>query len=121
MKNICWIVLSIFMTMSCSKQEFEKDVVVYVPNSFSPNRDNINETITVTFGDSLAISDFRSYLFFIYDTHGGKVYSSNDIGHGWDGKVNYHTVTGLFIWKLNFTLTKENKEYFYQGTVSITN
>lgn len=54
---------------------------VYIPNSFSPNYDGLNDLFMV-YGEEIA--DFHMQIF---NRFGSKVYDSYDINSGWDGTV----------------------------------
>jgi len=76
---------------------------VYVPDAFSPNGDNINDTLFVH-GNCIAIMEF-----IIYERWGEKVFSSTDTSKGWDG--TYHDkplVSGVFFYTLKATLSNGN-------------
>lgn len=69
--------------------------VVYVPNSFSPDGDGINETFTA-YGNG--ITDFKMG---IYDRWGGKIMETSDIYEGWDGKKSGNKVEkGVYIFRM---------------------
>lgn len=53
---------------------------VVVPNVFTPNGDNVNETFVI---DNLEL--YPGSILFIYNRWGRKVYSSNDYKSDWDG------------------------------------
>ncbi|MCX7744694.1 MAG: gliding motility-associated C-terminal domain-containing protein, partial [Flavobacteriales bacterium] len=52
---------------------------LYVPNTFSPNGDGINDKFTAV---SRSCKEFRMYIF---NRWGDKVYETDNIHHGWDG------------------------------------
>ena len=68
---------------------YEREVVVhektrfYLPNSFTPNGDGINDVFVPV---QMEVKD-DSYSITIYDRWGNLVFKSNDITEGWDGKV----------------------------------
>ena len=53
---------------------------VYIPNSFTPNSDGINDKFMV-FSDQLKRISIK-----IYDQMGQEVFSTIEMGQGWDGK-----------------------------------
>ena len=72
---------------------------LYIPNSFSPNGDGINDVFTI-YGHSTC----GNYELFIYNRWGEIVYSTNDITKFWDGKQHGQGVEGgAYCW-----LIKEN-------------
>ncbi len=56
------------------------DPYIYVPNTFTPNGDQINDRLYVrgAFIDEL--------LFIVYDRWGNQVFSTTDKNVGWDGR-----------------------------------
>lgn len=59
------------------------DAVLFVPNAFTPNGDELNNTFHL---DGLGIQELK-YLR-IFNRWGELVYESNDFNAGWDGTVN---------------------------------
>jgi gliding motility-associated-like protein len=55
-------------------------LTVYIPNAFSPNDDGLDDMYYV-FGKC-----FVEINFSVYDRWGEKVFQTNDINHGWDGR-----------------------------------
>tara|TARA_B100000767_G_scaffold274399_1_gene307272 strand:+ start:881 stop:2161 length:1281 start_codon:yes stop_codon:yes gene_type:complete len=58
------------------------DFVLYLPNTFTPNNDNVNDT----FGPKgLRMKEYLSYDFTIFNRWGEKVFTSDNIIDYWDG------------------------------------
>lgn len=57
----------------------EDKFVLYVPNSFTPNDDEINDIFLPT------TQDIAEYELTIYDRHGSVVFTTKDTAQGWDG------------------------------------
>lgn len=55
---------------------------VFVPNAFTPNDDGLNDI----FKPSFSILPGK-YSFIIYNRYGSKIFETNDISKGWDGKL----------------------------------
>jgi gliding motility-associated-like protein len=53
---------------------------VYVPNSFTPNSDGVNDQFMV-YSEQLKRINLK-----VYDQQGQEVYNTSEIGQGWDGK-----------------------------------
>jgi len=53
---------------------------IYIPNSFSPNGDGINDIFRIPPGPS-----FTLQYFLIYDRYGNEIFRTTDINKGWDG------------------------------------
>ena len=69
-----------------------------MPNSFTPNGDNLNEVFKPK-GDGI---DASYYHFMIFDRWGEKLFETDDINEGWDGTYNGEPVpTGIYVWKIN--------------------
>jgi gliding motility-associated-like protein len=70
--------------------------VLYIPNSFSPNDNYINELFCV-YGTSIKTIDIK-----IYDRWGELVFHSTDIKQGWDGKLRGKNVEGgVYVYAVN--------------------
>ncbi len=68
---------TVLVTVYCN------DAVLFVPNAFTPNGDELNNTFHL---DGLGIQELK-YLR-IFNRWGELVYESNDFNAGWDGTVN---------------------------------
>jgi gliding motility-associated-like protein len=62
--------------------EFEScDCEVYVPNAFTPNRNGLNDLFLTN------SCEVKSFQMLIFDRWGAKIFESDDINKGWDGKI----------------------------------
>ena len=87
----------------------------YVPNSFTPNGDGIND-IFIPQGYLVNEED---YLFTIYDRNGRMMFQTTSLYHGWDGREKGKEVpTGSYVYVIKTsTLEKIPKEFV--GTVTL--
>ena len=73
-------------------------VNLYVPNAFSPNNDGYNDVLLVR-GNFI-----QTFYMAIYDRWGNKVFESNNINEGWDGKYKGQPEnTGTYVYYLKGT------------------
>jgi len=73
----------------------------YIPNSFSPNGDGVNEGFK---GTGIGI-DNTTYRMIVFDRWGNQVFESNDIDKAWDGRKNNKgdvVQEDIYVWKVNF-------------------
>lgn len=66
---------------------------VYIPNSFTPNADGMNDQFMV-YSEQLKRINLK-----VYDQQGQEVYNTSEIGQGWDGKhqnLELHQDTYLY-------------------------
>jgi gliding motility-associated-like protein len=93
---------------------------VFIPNSFSPNFDGINDVFTVYGGDD--ISEVISML--IYDRWGNLLYSNshfpiNESRTGWDGRFKEKLMDpGVFIYVIELAFIDGNTK-LYKGEVTL--
>ncbi len=88
---------------------------IYVPTAFSPNGDNLNDSLEIFGGD---IVNFKMT---IYDRWGGIVYISYRLEDKWDGTLNgQNCPDGNYVWQLQYAnplkLTEVKK---LQGVVTV--
>lgn len=88
---------------------------LFIPNSFSPNNDNIND-VYKPLTDCLV----ENLRFMIFNRWGEKVFETSNILIGWDG-----TFKGLpapldsFAWYLEYNFVGEEKKYQQKGMVTL--
>ena len=90
-----------------------QDNNVFVPNSFSPNGDGVNDIVYVR-GNNL-----YGVRLSIFDRWGEKVFESTDQTRGWDGPYNGEELDpAVFTWVV--TVNFDNKESTTKsGTVTL--
>jgi gliding motility-associated-like protein len=80
---------------------------LFIPNSFTPNNDNLNDTFNPI------IPYYKKVAMQIFDRWGGLIYTTNDIQNGWNGTYkNLVSPNDVYIYKINV-------EYFDGTTKNI--
>lgn len=72
---------------------------VFIPNSFTPNNDNLNEV----FKPSLKGVDSKQYSFTIFNRWGEVMFTTKDVNQGWNGnhqEGDYYAEAGGYHYKL---------------------
>ncbi|HET6226930.1 MAG TPA: PKD domain-containing protein [Bacteroidia bacterium] len=93
----------------------EPDYVLYIPNSFTPNADDVNE-VFVAKG-----SFIMDYEMTIYDRWGSVIYETKDINLPWNGGYKNATKlmpADLYVYVIKVKATNK-KNYYYRGVVSL--
>lgn len=89
---------------------------IFIPNSFSPNNDFINDYFTPIVSD---ISE-EDYNFTIFDRNGLVIFNSTTIGESWDGThSNKKSQNGVYIWKLTYKINGNLTSYDKFGHVNL--
>ncbi len=88
---------------------------VFIPNSFSPNNDGLNDLFKPVFDGVSSVM-----YFYIYDRWGGLVYESNEIDAAWDGKVkgSEPVINSKYFYKLK-VVGDNSKSSEFVGDISI--
>lgn len=85
---------------------------LYMPNTFSPNNDRLNDVFRIPPDVALFL-----YEFSVYDRSGAKIFSTNNPEKGWDGTYNgVPKPTGIYIYVLRGIVDNkpvEIKETFF--------
>lgn len=82
----------------------EFDNVIFVPNIFSPNNDNVNDILYV---QGKGVAEIK---FYIYDRWGEKVFESDDLNKGWDGSFRGKEMNkAVFVYYLEATFIDGQK------------
>lgn len=93
-----------------------EDVTIYIPNTFTPNGDGMNDIfMPKTVG-------LKKYKIEIFDRWGELIFSTSEIGSGWDGrhkKGGDVLEPGVYIYKVSATLDNNSKPKLYTGHVTL--
>lgn len=85
---------------------------VFVPNSFTPNNDGLNDRFKPVFGRAVEL-----YYFVVYNRYGQKLFESRNPQLAWDGRYNgIAQQTGSFAWMCRYAFANQPKKLL-KGTV----
>lgn len=80
----------------------DPDVIIYVPNAFTPTEDGLNDVfIPVTVGVNP-----DKYEFWVFDRWGNLIFYTDELDEGWDGKVlgsDKLCQIDTYVWKIKCT------------------
>jgi gliding motility-associated-like protein len=88
---------------------------LYVPSAFDPNS---SEAINRTFYPHGVFVNSKDYLFIVFNRWGEKVFETNLINHGWDGKFNGIDSPGdVYTYYVRFT---SSSGYLFENRGTVT-
>ncbi len=99
--------------------EVKNDFNIYIPTSFSPNFDGLNDRFHPVF--SQYGLDARSFEMEIFDRWGHLIYRTTDFSKGWDGSVGNKgepLQEGVYIYKIRYK-DMDGNAYSKMGHVSL--
>ncbi|MNX70314.1 Bacterial Ig-like domain (group 2) [compost metagenome] len=89
----------------------------FVPNSFTPDGDEVNNYFTPIFSSGF---DIRDYSFLIYNRWGEIIFESRDMHIGWDGTYNGSACQeGIYTYKIMLKERSIDKRYEIAGHVNL--
>jgi gliding motility-associated-like protein len=86
---------------------------LYMPNSFTPNGDGINEVFRVPPGSAFHLKEFS-----IFDRWGNKVFVTRDISKGWNGKYKNEILPATYVYLITGK-DLSRKDVVIKGTVAL--
>ena len=88
---------------------------VYIPNAFTPNNDNMNET----FGPEFC--PFTEYELIVFNRWGEKIFVSDSVDIRWDGSYQNKPVQmGAYMWILRYKMkSRYETQHMMSGTVHV--
>ncbi|TSJ42483.1 gliding motility-associated C-terminal domain-containing protein [Fluviicola chungangensis] len=93
------------------------ELIYYVPNSFTPNGDEHNNTFQPVFTSGF---DPYSFKLLIFNRWGETVFESKDAKVGWDGTYNGMLVQeGIYTWTVSFKDPDTDKKYTANGHLTL--
>ena len=91
-------------------------VILHVPNIFTPNNDGYNDVFLPV------SSDVVSYELKVYNRWGQLVFTSADVGQGWDGTINGKTgASDVYVYQITYQgyQNKVLKTFTKMGNVTL--
>ena len=95
----------------------KEPLIYYIPNTFTPNGDEFNNTFKPLFFSGL---DIYNYHLSIYNRWGELIFESYNSEIGWDGTyANQIVESATYIWKLEFKEKLVDKRHVGTGHVNV--
>ena len=94
------------------------DLLWYIPNSFSPNEDGIND-VWKPVG---ATVDATNYKLTIFNRWGEQVFTTGNIDEGWNGSSNgsdYYADTGVYTYLIKVTSATTEEKFEFTGFITL--
>ena len=111
-------------TASAIIQVYE-ELLFYVPNTFTPDRDNYNPVFQPVFTSGF---DPQDYVLYIFNRWGELIFESRNAEIGWDGSYGTWDQSqnqvdlvqdGVYTWKIEFKVTRTDERKMYVGHVNL--
>lgn len=94
-----------------------EELIYYIPNTFTPDGDEFNQTFQPVFTSGFDPFDFNLVIF---NRWGEVIFESHDASIGWDGTYNGQMVQdGTYVWKVEFKTTRNDERKTDIGHVNI--
>ena len=94
--------------------EFDNSLIIYVPNTFTPNGDEMNQVFK-----PIIPAPVTSYRLRIYNRWGELIFESFDPTNYWDGSYNGEMVSdGMYTWEI-IVVTVKADSYKNMGHVNV--
>ena len=106
------------MDTKCEQVKVKDDFYIYVPNSFTPNGDGLNDL----FFPVMKNVDALEYHFWITDRKGVLVFETTDIDQPWNGSgadTDYYGGNAVYLWHLTVKPDVDAAIRIYNGTVTL--
>ncbi len=113
------VMLVVKDTLNCVDTTFRdigiyEDTWIYIPNSFTPNGDGINDI----FKPSLLNADVADYSFIIFDRWGAILFETTDVDEGWNGEVNqtdFYAGVDSYVYRIHIREAETNEPREWNG------
>lgn len=95
----------------------EDEIILYVPNTFTPDNDNFNEVFKPIVTEGVDIYDFE---LIILNRWGEIIFESRNVEVGWDGKFKNELMKdGTYVWQIQFKERMTDKRHTMRGHVNM--
>ncbi|MCB0479562.1 MAG: gliding motility-associated C-terminal domain-containing protein, partial [Crocinitomicaceae bacterium] len=100
----------------CADVKIKEDFLLYVPNAFTPDGDEYNQT----FKPIITGIDIYDYELLIFDRWGELIFESHNKEVGWDGYYQGNLVQdGVYVWKIKIKIEDVDERRTFYGHVSV--
>ncbi|MFN5621088.1 MAG: gliding motility-associated C-terminal domain-containing protein [Flavobacteriales bacterium] len=102
----------------CQDIFVENVLQVFIPNTFSPDGDGLNDVFLPVVNGELD----GSYRFWVYNRWGDTVFYTEEVGKAWTGGYDgntYYIPDGYYLWKVQVESLETGKLETYSGNVFI--
>jgi gliding motility-associated-like protein len=97
----------------------DNDFQVYIPNSFTPNNDGLNDVFKP---EMEGLEFVTKYKFQVYDKWGTVIFESEDPKNAWLGDVrdnNEYTMNSTYRYQLIIEIEQSAETKLYEGVVTV--
>src|SRR5690606_24166469 len=97
----------------------KEDLMFYVPNTFTPDSDQYNETFMPIFAYGF---DPYDYTMIIYNRWGEMIFETHDVNVGWSGTYGVDGAIcqdGTYTWKIEVKTSMSDERRMFVGHVSL--
>lgn len=120
------VMLIAYSAMGCTDTTWTiitvyEELIYYVPNTFTPDGDNFNQTFKPIFTSGFDIYDYNLQ---IYNRWGEIIFESNNHLIGWDGSYGSNGEVqicqdGIYVWRIEFKLNRWDERRVVHGRVTL--
>jgi len=101
------------------KVKVYEELVYFIPNTFTPDEDDFNNTFHPVFVTGY---DPYNFVMYIYNRWGELIFETHDSKIGWKGTYGLATEIakeGVYTWKINFNLKSDDRRKEITGHVNL--
>ncbi|MGB1317963.1 MAG: T9SS type B sorting domain-containing protein, partial [Flavobacteriales bacterium] len=105
---------------TCQEVPVTAELTVYIPNAFTPEIDGKEDRINDIFLPIIGGAIVENYNLNIYDRWGKRLFVSDDVLVGWDGRFKERPIpSDVYVYNLTFTTKGLSFLHQYRGTITI--
>jgi gliding motility-associated-like protein len=98
----------------------KEELLFYIPNTFTPDDDDFNQTFQPVFTSGV---DPQNFTLYIFNRWGELIFESNNLTVGWNGTYGIENTqlkkSGTYLWKVIFKEKGKDKRHEYTGHVNL--
>jgi gliding motility-associated-like protein len=118
------VTLAVVSPLGCTDEtsyviNFQEETIFYVPNTFTPDQDEFNQTWGPVFTQGFDPFNFDLYIF---NRWGELIWESHDATAQWDGNYGdkaLHCPQGIYTWKISYKPKETDEKINISGQINL--
>ncbi len=101
----------------CKPVKIEGEMLIYVPNAFTPNGDGVNDVFSA---QGFRLENSEEFTLYIFDRWGNLIFETDNPLYAWDGtRYGREVMQDVYVWRIIIRDPYKGKKHDLKGHVTV--